>query len=220
MSGVYMLGGQPFRSKNTIKQYIRGFIAAQPLGETVADSILTELLQKHPNWDEKSRGMERLAIGEVKVPHASTKCKTVVIERPDATVDITWSRLVDRLQHDGSLRHVDDRSENLVKIKTAARAAIQYQILKVSKDPGEHIDHIFPRTFDRLLFLFLKWWGVPVASIKIDDPIGNVIGLRFNCWDLETNWQMFHERVARLRAVPPAVNMAARVYPVNWSELP
>lgn len=220
MRRCYQLGGLPFQSKDTIRQYVRRFIASQPIGAPVADPVLIDLLQKHPNWQSKSSGMTGLVIGEIEVAHASTKCKTVVIAKTGGHVDITWSRLIDRLQHDGSLRQVDERGENLFKIKVAARAAIQHQILKVDKMPGDHIDHVYPRTFDRLLFLFLKWWGVPIADIKVSDPTGLKVQPAFKCWDLETNWQIFHGKIARLRAVPAAVNMAAPVYPVDWSVLP
>lgn len=220
MKRCYQLGGLPFQSKDTIRQHIRRFIASQPIGAPVADPVLVDLLQKHPNWQAKSWGMTGLVIGEIEVAHASTKCKTVVIAKPGGHVDITWSRLIDRLQHDGSLRQVDERSESLFKIKVAARAAIQHQIIEIDKMPGDHIDHVYPRTFDRLLFLFLKWWGVPIADIKVSDPTGLKVQLAFECWDLETNWQIFHGKLARLRAVPAAVNMAAPVYPVDWSVLP
>jgi hypothetical protein len=221
MTGIlYMLGGRSFTTKAAIKQYIRQIIAGQKIGSTVTDPVLVDLLHKHPQWEEKSHGMARLAIQEIEVLHASIRCKAVVVEKSGAFVAITWSRLVDRLQRDGSLRQLDGRAENLAKIKVAARAAIQYQVLKVEKMPGDHIDHVYPRTFDRLLFLFLKWWGVPIAQIRIDDPDGSVIQIRFTCTDLETNWQIFHQQVARLRAVPEAINMSAPIYPVNWAKLP
>ena len=220
MRRCYQLGGLSFQSKDLIRRHVRQFIASRPIGAPVADPVLVDLLQKHPGWEAKSSGMTGLVIGEVEVTHARTKCKTVVIAKPGGYVDITWSMLIDRLQHDGSLRHVDERSENLFKIKVAARAAIQHQILEVDKTPGDHVDHIYPRTFDRLLFLFLKWWDVPIADIRVSDPAGLKYQPKFECWDLETNWQIFHGKLARLRAVPAAVNMAAPVYPVDWSVLP
>jgi hypothetical protein len=220
MSRFYLLGGRQFQSKQAIRQHMRQFIAAQPLDANVTDPVAVDLLKKHPQWAEKSAGMIGLAIGEIDVAIASTKCKTIVIEKADGIVDISWSKLIDRLQLDGSLRQLDQKAENLQMIKVAARAAIQYQIYKVKKIPGDHIDHIYPRTFDRLLFLFLQWWGQPVEAIKINDPSGAKFQPHFECWEIETNWQIFHERVARLRAITAAENMAARKYPVNWSVLP
>lgn len=216
----YMLGGKRFTSKKAIKQHIRAFIESASLGATVADSVLLELLPKHPQWQRKTEGMTRLIVGMAFVEHANVMQKSVLIEKGVDHCDITWSKLVDRLQHDGTLRVVSDRRENLSKIKLAARAAIQDQINQIEKQIGEHIDHIYPRTFDRLLYVFLKWWGKPLASIKVEDPDGIIIQPRFSCWELQDNWSLFHQRTARLRAVPPSVNMAARVYPVNWDLLP
>ena len=219
-ASCYHLADVRFTSKAAIKKYIRAYIEATPLGATVTDSVLIELLHKHPRWAEKSEGMTRLMVGMVVVEHASVRQKAVLIEKGVNHTDITWSKLVDRLQHDGSLRHVDDRRENLSKIKLAARAAIQDQIMRVKKSTGDHIDHIYPRTFDRLLFLFLKWWNQPLCSIGVEDPEGLILQPRFRCWELEDSWALFHERTARLRAVPPAVNMAAPIYPINWDLLP
>jgi hypothetical protein len=220
MQRSYTLAGRRFGSKASIKNHIRQYVGSVEIGSDVNDGVLIELLKKHPQWDEKSHGMTRLIIGNTWVEHASVYQKGVLIEKTVDHVDITWSRLVDRLQPDGSLRHVDQRAENLRKIKLAARAAIQDQILQVPKNPGDHVDHIYPRTFDRLLYLFLRWWHEPIESITVLDPEGLVIQPRFACFELEDNWSTFHQRVARLRAVPPEVNMAAKVYPVNWNILP
>lgn len=217
---TYDLGGKQFRNKDQLRQHVRNLIASLPVGAVVNDPVITSLLSKHPQWEEKSKGMIRLVIGEIEVVHATTLCKTVVIQRPDGVMDITWSRLIDRLKKDGSLRQVSDRRENLSKIKVAARAAVEYQVRQVVRVQGQEIDHIYPRTFDRLLFLFLKWWAVPIESITIEDPAGEQVNMRFACWELETHWQLFHERLARLRAVPAAVNASAPIYPVDWSTLP
>jgi hypothetical protein len=215
-----MLGGKPFPSKSSIKQHFRQVISSQPLGSPVCDPIVIDLLQKHPKWETKSAGMTGLVIGEVEVVHASTKCKTVVIQKPDGYEKITWSRLVDRLEYNGTLKYIDNKKENLFKIKVAARAAIQDQILGVQKLPGEHIDHVYPRTFDRLLFIFLKWLSVPIAEIKIKDPSGSRVEIVFDDADITYHWQQFHKKIARLRAISEAENMAAPIYPVNWSVLP
>lgn len=220
MQRIYTLAGRRFTSKASIKTHVRQYVGSVEIGSEVKDGVLIELLKKHPQWNEKSHGMTRLIIGNTWVEHASVYQKGVLIEKAVDHVDITWSRLVDRLQADGSLRHVDHRAENLRKIKLAARAAIQDQILQVPKNPGDHVDHIYPRTFDRLLYLFLRWWNEPIETIAVADPEGLIIQPRFECFELEDSWSAFHQRVARLRAVPPAVNMAARVYPVNWNNLP
>lgn len=216
----YSLGGKTFSCKKSLKHHIRAFIEATPLGATVTDSVLLELLPKHPQWRQKTLGMTRLIVGMAFVQHANIMQKSVLIEKGVDHCDISWSKLVDRLQRDGSLRHVSDRMESLAKIKLAGRAAVQDQINQMQRQIGDHIDHAYPRTFDRLLYVFLKWWGEPIASIKVEDPEGIIIQPRFACWELEDSWASFHQRTARLRAVPSAVNMAARIYPVNWDLLP
>lgn len=217
---TYELGGSTFTNKDQIRQHVRSYIARSDIGQLVDDPVIINLLQIHPEWHIKSAGMISLVIGEIHVPHGNTTSKNVLITIPEGQVDISLRWCIDLLQYDGMARAHDKRRDHLAKVKSAARAAIADQIFAVAKLPGEEIDHIYPRTFDRLLYLFLKWWGQPIMEIKIDDPPGAAIKQSFVDWEIDMQWQLFHKAVAKLRAVPAEVNRAGRVYPVNWSSLP
>ena len=217
---AYQLGGATFTTKDQIRQYVRSYIAGSGIGQFVNDPVILHLLSIHPEWHIKSAGMISLVIGQISIPHANTSSKNVLIATPDGQVDISLRWCIDLLQRDGTARVYDKRRDHLTKVKGAARTAIGDQILAVAKLPGEEIDHIYPRTFDRLLYLFLKWWGQSVMEIQIDDSPGAVIKQSFADWEIDMQWQLFHKAVAKLRAVPAEVNRAGRVYPVNWSSLP
>lgn len=217
---TYQLAGTTFTTKDQIRQYVRSFIDTSDIDQLVNDPVILHLLSIHPEWHIKSAGMISLLIGKIYIPHAKTSSKNVLIATADGHVDISLRWCIDLLQHDGTARVYDKRKDHLAKIKSAARTAIGDQIFAVPKRLGEEIDHIYPRTFDRLLYLFLKWWAQPIMEIQIDDPPGAAVKQSFADWEIDMQWQLFHKAVAKLRAIPAEVNRVARVYPVNWSNLP
>jgi hypothetical protein len=216
----YVIGGRPFRSKQEVKQYVRGFISASEVGQTVTDAAIQGLLRIHPDWEKKSTGMNRLCIDEIHVAHLNTSHKSILIERHDGLMDISWNWCIDLLTKEGVARKYSNRSDHLAKVKNAARATIQDQINQIPKQPGEEIDHIYPRTFNRILFLFLKWWSVPIMNIGVLCSEGSECAYSFEDWEIESNWWEWHQRLARLRAIPAHENRRAPVYPVDWSRLP
>lgn len=216
----YRLGGTVFAGKESIRSHVRDVIYGSSLGDQVEDPVLIHLLSLHPDWPEKSRGMQRLVIGEIEIEAAKTKSKNVLIEKLDGVMDISWRWPLDLLKPDGTLREVDKRRDWLTKIKHAARGSIASQIATIQTDLGQEVDHVYPRTFDRLLFLFLKWWKTPLLDIELEYVEGAVHAVKFADWEVDTYWYMFHERVARLEAVDARVNRQAPIYPVDWSRLP
>jgi hypothetical protein len=219
-SSSYALAGQLFRTKREIKQYVRAVINETPVGGTIDNPVIYSLLQVHPDWDKKSLEMRRLYADRLSIEQVKATHKTILIERSGDVMDISWNWCIELLKKDGTARKFDPRIDHLAKIKHAARVSIQYQIDKVEKLPGEEIDHIYPRTFNRLLYLFLRWWGASLMDIQIDSKEGVISAYLFNDWEIESEWCHWHQRLARLRAIPAEQYRAARLYHVNWSLLP
>lgn len=216
----YVLAGQLFRTKRDIKQYVRTVIDETPVGDSIDNPVIYSLLQVHPDWDKKSLGIRRLYADRMSIEQVKATHKTILIERSDDVMDISWNWCIELLKKDGTARQLDPRIDHLAKIKHAARIAVQYQIDKIEKLPGEEVDHAYPRTFNRLLYIFLRWWDVPLMDIQIDAKEGSIGGYLFSDWEIESEWCHWHQRLARLRAIPAEQNRAGRLYHVNWSLLP
>ena len=135
-NNYYALGGQFFRTKKEIKNYVRATIDETPLGGTITDPVIDSLLRVHPHWNEKSLGMLRLYADKVSIGQVKTIHKTILIERSDDVMDISWNWCIDLLTKSGTARIFDPRIDHLAKIKHAGRVAIQYQIDKVEKLRG------------------------------------------------------------------------------------
>lgn len=219
-SNSYVLADQTFRTKREIKQYVRAVIDETPIGGTIDNPAIYSLLRVHPDWDKKSAGMRRFFVDKISIEHVKSTHKTILIERSNDVMDISWSWCIELLKKDGTARQFDPKADHLAKIKHAARAAIQYQVDRIEKLPGDEIDHAYPRTFNRLLYAFLRWWGLPLMDIQIDAKDGVTGGYLFADWEIESEWCHWHQRLARLQAIPAAQNRAGRLYPINWSSLP
>jgi len=216
----YSLGGVTFQSKEKIKKHVQSVIKSHDIGETIIDPVLLELLTYHPEWDQKSKGLKRLYVGRIYVAHARVYSTNVLIERDDCPggMDISWNYCIKDCLNRNPLRPDLLLEDHIAKVKSAARGAILDQI-EPYRLKGMHVDHCYPRTFSRLLFLFMKLHKLKFSEIEIESVDGVAGGVAWKDKSTIKFWQAFHARLARLRVLTPSENQKQSVYPIDWSKV-
>jgi len=216
----YSLGGVTFQSKDKIKKHVQSVIKSLNIGDTITDQVLHELLTYHPEWNEKSKGLKRLYLGRIYVAHARVYSTNVLIERDDCPggMDISWNYCIKDCLNRNPLSADLLIGDHIIKVKAAARGAILEQI-EPYRSKSMHVDHCYPRTFSRLLFLFMKLHKLKFSDIEIESVDGVAGGVKWKDKLMIELWQRFHARLAKLRVLTPDENQKQFVYPINWSKV-
>ena len=215
----YILGEQMFGTKELIKEHIRAVRSATAMGERVVDHVTLSLLRLHPQWEEKTENMAFVTTAMIKGTPAAKPSKQIAILNKDKTImDISWAKLVARLQKDGSLKHPTNFWEAVDELKIAARQDVFSQIKKVSVE-GMHVDHVYPNTFEQLLFDWVKSTSLSPLSIKVQANDGPVIERHIECLELRQSWQQWHQEHAVLEVVSPEDNLKRPKVTVDWETL-
>jgi hypothetical protein len=216
----YSLGGVTFQSKDKIKKHVQSVIKSHNIGDTITDKVLHELLTYHPEWFEKSKGLKRLYLGRIYVAHARVYSTNVLIERDDCPdgMDISWNYCIKDCLNRNPLSPDLLLDDHIIKVKAAARGAILEQT-EPYRSKGMHVDHCYPRTFSRLLFLFMKLHCLKFSQIEIESVDGISGGVAWKDKSIIEQWQAFHLRLAKLRVLTPNENQKQPVYPINWSKV-
>lgn len=217
---AYRLGGQSFQSKDSIKKYVQNVIKSHSIGQTIDDAVVAELLSLHPDWQQKSKGMKRLYLGRMYVEHARVYSSNVMIERDDCPngMDISWNYCIKDCLNRNPLTPKLLLDDHIAKVRAGARGAILDQI-EPYRVNGMHVDHQYPRTFSRLLFLFMKLHRLRFVDIPVAGTAGPNAGIKWSDNTQLRNWQAFHRRFAKLRALTPSENQCQPTYPIDWSSL-
>ena len=215
----YKLGGLVFTSKEKIKKHMQGIIASHNLGDTITDLVAVDLLRFHPDWAIKSVGIVRLFLGRIYVDHARVYSTNILIERQDypGGMDISWKYCIACLNQSTITKQFlfNDHKD---KVKQAARGAILEQI-EPYRVKGLHVDHCYPRTFARLLYLFMRILSLKFQDIDLNEVDGVNGGVAWADKLLIIKWQSFHQRLAKLRTITPEENQCQLTYPINWSKM-
>lgn len=215
----YKLGGLVFTSKEKIKKHMQAVIASHTLGDTITDLVAVDLLRFHPDWLMKSTAMTRLFLGKIYVDHARVYSTNILIERQDypGGMDISWKYCIDCLKINATTQQflLKDHKD---KVKQAARGAILEQI-EPYRVKGLHVDHCYPRTFARLLYLFMRISCLKFQDIKLNEVDGINGGVSWSDKILIIKWQSFHQRLAKLRTITPEENQRQLIYPIDWSKM-
>jgi len=211
----YILGGSSFKTKKEIKCYIQKLISKLKHGDRVSDPVLLDLLSKHPEWNQKSFGYEKVELRDEFKPEFGKKCKILyVIGEKDN--DISWAKIIPLLNKDGSIKEKSKSQDSLDEFKLAARIAVSDQIDAV-RQPGLEVDHEHPRTFASLLWLFMKINRYKISKVEISSPDG--ILRVFADEQFKLKWQNFHLRHSRLRAISPEEHKKQPIDTPNWKEV-
>lgn len=223
MNPCYCIANRAFPTKERLKEHIRAVRDRTGLGETITDPVVLTLLRLHPEWEQKSQGMTAVGTAMVKGhPSALPQKQIVLLRGDDEPMDISWSKLVARLQPDGKLRHPTDGQEALAELRVACRQLIEPQLAQLAplRRPGLHVDHVYPLTFEQLLYNWVKRIvGLRVRDLKVTSTDGLTVVRRFVNQKHEDSWLLYHEWRADLEAITPEEHARRPVSRMNWEPL-
>ena len=213
----YTVAGVPFPTKDAIRDHIRAVRDRTPLGAEIDDDVVLWLLHRHPQWDEKSQGMTFVGTAMIQGSPAAPARKEIAILRGDlAPMDISWTKLLARLQRSGSLNHPSESEECLAELRIAGRQEVEDQ-LAPRRAAGLHLDHAHPMTYEQLLYDWVVQTGLNLQQIIVESNDGPVVKRWLRDRDLARSWQEHHQRHAVYELLTLAAHAAKPQLRIDWS---
>ena len=211
----YQLGGQSFRTKSLIREHYQAVREQTPEGGVVTDPVVLELFQKHPDWLEKSLDMECITKTWIIHTGAAPSLQFAIRREDGSIMDISYRHVLNRLQKDGTLKPWDDTINEFCR---AARQEVNDQIQK-HRQPGMHVDHVYPHTFQSLLFDFCRHNWISPWLVAVDSTVGAVVIRKFEDRELAQRWRDYHEANARFEVVTPEENLSRQKITPDWDSI-
>lgn len=154
----YNIAGSTYKTKAAITAHCRAIIKGTATNERVApedQGFLLDLLSYHTEWPSKA-GAGVTGITTMVSEHG-TRCLNLI--RADGTrVDISY---LHALKHLPSQKTATLLPQGLIDFRNGARQAIKAQIdafraqyATACAGQDMAVDHVYPKTFDALLFAF------------------------------------------------------------------
>ncbi len=203
MTPKFVIAGERFATKQAVAHRVRGILHESPLGPVRGQDgrFLQAYFRWHPNPDKRAHEIAEVYVGR---SPAGSRCFLLV--RHDGTVcDASYKK---------PLQALTNAPVRKISVVEAMRAAIQDQINEFRAhhpDPERaydttnyHVDHEYPRTFKRLVEVFLSEQGLEFTDIQLvskDFQAGAELPE-----PLPSRWRAFHAKHARLRLLPREAN--------------
>jgi hypothetical protein len=197
----YVLGNRVFRTKADITAHVRQVRDAAVLGEPVTDEVVLALLRLHPEWDEKTAGGGWVGTALIDHPAKPRPTKEIAIcfDDSDKVVDISWTKLLPFLKK-GFNAPIASWDSRLSELRLAARQEIEPQVA-VLRRKGCAVDHVYPLTFDQLLFDWLSSAALVVDDVPLSDGVGADTSRCFANAEQAKSWADYHAEHAVLETV-------------------
>jgi len=234
----YNINNKSFKTKSEITDYFRVIMYRYDEGIPLSyDDFydVCELLKYHDEYDiKKGVGIESITIEfhndlltnkKAKYPHFQ-------INRLDGTfIDFSFIKCISYINSPKSIenKYIGDIKRTmrfLVKHQIdefrdecfAVKKYLKCPILEINFSKKTcHIDHTPPKTFDVLVFQFLKENKINFDKIELKEING--IFSTFKDEDLKNKWIEFHENNAYLRPTHQAGNLSQKKTPIDWGLL-
>ncbi len=217
MTPKFVIAGEAFTSKKALTGRVRGILHESPIGP-VRDQdaqFLRAFFRWHPNPDKRAH-----EIVEVHVGRSELGSRCFLLVRHDGSVtDASYKK---------PLQALCNAPVHKISLAQAMRAAIQDQVNefrarhpepeKAYDTTNYHVDHGWPRTFKRLVEVFLSEQGFQFDDIQLaskDLQAGAELPE-----PLRSRWCEFHAKHARLRLLPRDVNSKIGARDPTASALP
>lgn len=234
----YIINNKEFKTKNEITEHFRGIMYSYDVKTPLIDDDfydVCDLLKYHDEYDEKiGVGIESITIEyhndlltnkKAKFPHYQ-------INRIDGTyIDFSFIKCISYINSPKTIENkyigdvkktmrflvkhqIDEFRETCFSNKTYLKCPILG--INFSKKTC-HIDHEPPKTFDVLVFEFLKENGINFKDIELVEING--IFSTFKDKELKNKWVNYHNENAILRATHQAGNLSQKRITINWELL-
>lgn len=216
---AYQVAGVSFRTKRELVEHFRAVRHRTKFRQEITDPVVLQILRLHPQWESKSRGLKYVSTALIKGdPSAGLRKEIVLLRHEQEPMDISWSKLIPMLQADGTLKHPPSDLRCLDELRIAARQAI-YPQLQHLLEPNKHVDHVYPNTFEKLLYDWVSRSGLRVRDIGICSNDGTTIRRWFADAQLQKSWELYHKCNAVLRVLTPKEHAKQPVLCFDWSPL-
>jgi hypothetical protein len=202
MTPKYVVGGEGFANKKALTERVRRILHQSPPGPVCGQDgrFLRGFFRWHPSPSKRAH-----EVVEVRVGRSELGSRCFLLVRRDGTVcDASYKK---------PLQALTNAPVKKISVVQAMRAAIQPQINEfraAHPDPelaysdAYVVDHKYPRTFKRLVEVFLSEQGFDfddIALVSKDFQAGAELPD-----PLRSRWCAFHAKHARLRLLPREVN--------------
>jgi hypothetical protein len=216
----YVLAGVPYRTKADVTQRCRDILNATPNNSAVTSddfAFLMDLFSHHTEWDMKrGPGIAAIIPGDV-----AYGCRGFWLHRVDGEViDISLHHAI---KHLPTQRRKALMPQPLIDFKKGARQAIREQVEAfrksqeaISGDQPSHVDHVYPRTFDALLFGFCLETKINPLQVVVDEQSAGIHYIRDDA--IRNDWQAYHLHYAILSLVAMIDNLKAPKSKIDWAE--
>lgn len=222
---AYQIGDRFFKTKGELTDFVKGILNKYELNDVLNDedfSFISKYLTLHPEYEKKVGCGLKAIIIKRDGNWGKTRCFHIV--RTDET-QTDFSYLT-------CLNHSTSR-EPLTMFKKAARSSVKDQVLSyltiynkkcIDKNSrvicektkkripkaNAQVDHIPPRTFDKIVTEFLKAKNLNLADIEYDGFGDNEYTKQFKNKSLAEEFSHYHKQVARLRVISKHENLTQK----------
>ena len=149
-------------------------------------------------------------------PAAPFRKEIAILRHGEEAMYISWTKLVSRLQRNGTLKHPSEAQECLDELRIAGRQEVENQ-LAPRRSSGYHLDHAYPMTYEQLLYDWVVSTGLPLKAIEVESNDGPVVKRWLHDRQLAFSWQEHHRTHAVLELLTPAAHAAKPQLRVDWS---
>lgn len=208
------IGGVRFATKTAAENYIRGILSRYgPMQPLVGEDLqfVVAVLEMHPNRDViVDCGIKRIVVQHLNDKHGGRR---FLLIRTDSSMrDFTWrnaltpktarSRLMKACRWAVREQVKDFREKAFAGGPVLTCEVSGSQITQSDSD----VDHIPPRTFERLVAAWLKSVGLEEDGVAFVPVVGYEQADRWEDVFLEENWREYHRTHAHLRVIHPWAN--------------
>lgn len=213
-----VINGEMFKTKTELEERVRGIVASYPdrqILNPIDFDFMVSLLGNHPQSDVKC-GCGVAALYIQRNPVYPSNRNFMIVRADDSETDFSWRECLHPTSH---AKKVQRACRVLVEPYTMEfkQAFFEEQggqaICPLTGETirfvGSHVDHVAPKTFERLFDAFLSHHGLDVNQIALkDELVDNKYVDQLEDYDLAELWIDFHNQHAELRVISALGNLS------------
>jgi hypothetical protein len=212
------VNGETFKTKSELEKRVQGIIASYPdrqILNPIDFDFMHDLLGNHPQSDIKL-GCGVAAFYIQRNPVYPSNRNFMIVRRDDSETDFSWRECLRPTPH---CKKVQRACRVLVEPYTMefkqaffeeqGGQAICPLTGQTIRFIGSHVDHIAPKTFERLFDAFLLQYSLDVNQIALKNELeDNKYVDELEDYNLAELWIDFHNQNAELRVISALGNLS------------
>lgn len=192
-----------------------------------ADCLLS-LLEYHPDVEEKiGCGVKQFMV--MQEPFYKKYNHFLIVRNDNSTVDFSYKKCISTAKTTHLQEVIKacryDVVDQIAKFRSMAFGTKKYVRCGITglnvQSKDAHIDHKPPKTFNQLVFLFLKDNNLTLDQVAIDklDDVGDIANRTLRDESLRKRWQQYHQQHADLRVTLDHANLGQAKVKVLFDNL-